>query len=269
MKLVRRIQLAVTGATGRMGQRVLALASEDARFELVAALTEDADPRLGKPTSFGRATLTPDRRRTQPCDVLVDFSTPDGTIEHLRDCVRDGVPVVIGTTGHDAVQSAEIEHACSVIPVLHASNFSLGVNLLLSIVGRLANSLGPDFDIEIVEGHHRRKADAPSGTALSLLDAILRETGRSRDQHVVFGRQGQTGQRPAGQIGVHAVRMGDLVGEHEIHFAGPGETITLKHSALSRDTFAAGALRAALWLAGKPPGRYAMAHVLGEGPEAR
>lgn len=259
----RPVRLAVAGAMGRMGQRVIALAAGDPRFHVVSALTEPADPQLGRQVRVGDVTLIPEVRRTASCDVLIDFSVPRATLEHLADCVRDGVAMVIGTTGHDAGQLAAIEAASASVPLLHASNFSLGVNVLLSLVGRVARALGDDFDIEVVEAHHRRKADAPSGTALSLVDEILHATGRTRDSDVVYGRRGQTGARPARQIGVHAVRMGDVVGEHEVFFAGPGETVVLKHSALSRDTFAAGALRAAAWLSGRPAGRYHMTQVLG------
>lgn len=257
------VRIAVAGAFGRMGQRVLALAGDDARFRVVCVLAEPGDPHLGRDMRVGDASLVPETARSAACDVLIDFSAPSATVQHLNGCVRDGAAMVIGTTGHDASQLSAIESACARIPLIHASNFSLGVNLLLSLVGRVAQAVGEDFDIEVVEAHHRRKADAPSGTALSLVDEILRMTGRTREGDVVYGRRGQTGARPARQVGIHAVRMGDVVGEHEVFFAGPGETIVLKHSALSRDTFAAGALRAALWLAGRSPGRYTMAQVLG------
>ena len=169
--------------------------------------------------------------------------------------------MVIGTTGHDAAQLERIEKAAHHVPILHASNFSLGVNVLLDLVARASAALGPAYDVEIVEAHHRNKADAPSGTALSLVKAV--QSGSAGRTQVVSGRQGQTGIRPAEQIGVHAVRMGEVVGDHQVFFAGPGEVVSLHHSASSRDTFAAGALRAAAWIVGKTPGRYTMAQVLG------
>lgn len=265
----RRIRLAVAGASGRMGQRVVALAAENAQFELVCALTEETDPRVGQPLvppiagGHPAAGVILKTRREKPCDVLIDFSSPSGTLTHLADCVGDGAAIVIGTTGHDAAALGAIGEAARSIAVLRALNFSLGVNLLISLVEQTAAALGPEFDIEIVEAHHRRKVDAPSGTALSLVEAAARGRGVSREGRVVTGREGAAGPRPAGQIGVHAVRMGDVVGEHDVHFGGPGETLTLRHSALSRDTFASGALRAAAWVAGRPAGQYSMAQVLG------
>ncbi|MCG3132391.1 MAG: 4-hydroxy-tetrahydrodipicolinate reductase [Phycisphaerae bacterium] len=264
---MNRVRLAVAGASGRMGRRVVELAAADGRFELVCALTEASDPRLGKPVCAfspeGSGAAVLEVRRSAACDVLIDFSSPTGTLAHLADCVRDGTAIVIGTTGHDAAALQEIEQAAKSIAVLRASNFSLGVNLLLSLVERAAAALGPEFDIEVVEAHHRRKVDAPSGTALSLVAAAARGRGVSREGLVVTEREGAAGPRPVGQIGVHAVRMGGVVGEHDVHFGGPGETLTLRHSALSRDTFASGALRAAAWIAGRPAGQYSMAEVLG------
>lgn len=269
------LRLAVAGASGRMGQRILDLAAKDARFVVVAALTEDIDPRVGQPALPGEASSDPSVPRSLgkedlcltsvldvDCDVYIDFTLPAGTMAGLEACLKRRCPMVIGTTGHDADQRARISAAAATVPIVKASNFSIGVNTLLGVVGRLAAQLGEAYDIEIVEAHHRNKVDAPSGTALALLDEMLRTTGRTRDANVVHGRQGHTGARPPGQIGVHAVRMGDVVGDHAVYFAGPGETLSLRHTALSRDTFAAGALQAAAWLAGRPPGLYSMRDVL-------
>jgi len=195
--------------------------------------------------------------------VLIDFSSPAGTAHWLEHCITYRRAIIIGTTGHTPEQLARIEAATSSIPVLKASNMSVGVNLLFKLAAQVAAVLGDDYDVEIVEAHHRFKADAPSGTAITLRDAIIQATGRDPDEDVVYGRHGNTGQRPQRQIGVHALRLGDTVGEHEIHFGNLGETITLKHSAHTRDTFVQGALRAAAWLAGKPAGRYDMHDVLG------
>jgi len=250
-----------------MGQRVLTLAKQDARFELVAALTEPTDPRLGRLAlaEGGAPALT--TALEADCDVYIDFTLPAGTVVGLEACLARGSAMVIGTTGHDAAQLAAIERASHSIAVLKAANFSLGINLLLSILGTVARRLGDGFDIEIVEAHHRRKVDSPSGTALSMLDELLTATGRTRAGHVVFGREGNVGARPGGQIAVHAVRMGDVVGDHAVHFGGPGEVVTLSHRALSRDAFASGALTAAAWLAGKAPGMYGMKDVLRTAPE--
>lgn len=246
-----------------MGQRVLTLAKDDPRFEIAAALTEPIDPRLGEPAlaEGGAPPLTAEL--AVACDAYIDFTLPAGTVAGVHACLERKAAMVIGTTGHDAAQLATIEEASRAIPILKATNFSVGVNLLLSIVGSVAKRLGDGFDIEIVEAHHRKKVDAPSGTAVSLLEELLKATGRSQANNVVHGREGNVGARPAKEIGVHAVRMGDVVGEHAVHFGGPGEVITLSHSALSRDCFASGALAAAAWLKGKAPGMYAMRDVLG------
>jgi 4-hydroxy-tetrahydrodipicolinate reductase len=242
------IRLAVVGAAGRMGRCVLELASRDPRFEIVAGIERSA-------------------QRTLPaCDVLIDFTDAAGTMAWLDKCTERLVTMVIGATGHDEPQLARIAQAAEVIPIVKAANFSVGIHALLSIVGRLAVELGKEYDIEIVETHHRHKIDAPSGTALAIVDQI----NQSRDRQgaggasVAFGRHGKVGGRPKGQIGVHAVRMGDVVGQHEIHFSGPGETITIRHTAQSRETFAAGALRAAAWVIGRPPGLYSMRDMLAE-----
>ena len=171
---------------------------------------------------------------------------------------------LIGCTGHTEEQKAQITKAAGRIPFLMASNFSLGINLLLNMLPRIARELGDDFDIEIVETHHTRKIDAPSGTAFTLLDTLLSSSNLSRSEHVIHGREGQTGAKPDRQIGVHAVRSGDVVGRHEIIFGGVGESITITHEAHSRDTFAKGALEAAAWIHNKPPGLYTMKDVLSE-----
>jgi 4-hydroxy-tetrahydrodipicolinate reductase len=203
-----------------------------------------------------------DRTETE-FDVLIDFTTPDGSMHWLDYCLACKRAIIIGTTGHTAEQLAVIERAARVIPVLKAANMSVGVNVLQKAVAQIAAALGNDYDIEIVESHHRFKVDAPSGTALALRDSILKATGRDAEKDVIYGRRGQTGKRPARQIGMHALRIGDVVGEHEVHFGALGETVTIKHSAHTRDTFAQGALRAAAWLTGKPAGRYDMQDVLG------
>ncbi len=255
------MKLAVAGAVGRTGRRVVELAVRETRFEVTAALTGEECPRRGSNLEFDGVRIPVTSEWKHPCDVLVDFSVPQGTTAWLAMCLDRGIPMVTGVTGHSADQLAAIETASGVIPIVKASNFSIGVNLLLDLVGRVAKELGDEFDAEIVETHHRHKVDAPSGTALAILDEILSATGRTREEDAVFGRHGQTVERPKRQIGVHAVRGGEIVGAHEIHFHGLGETLTLSHTAHSRDTFAAGALRAAAWVVGKSPGLYAMRDV--------
>jgi 4-hydroxy-tetrahydrodipicolinate reductase len=201
-------------------------------------------------------------------DVLIDFTLPEGTMAWLDRCIDHRLPMVIGVTGYEEEQLERIRTAAKSIPIVMASNFSIGINLLVELIGRAAAALGPDYDVEIIEAHHCHKVDAPSGTALSLVQAVQSvKEAQGPLGNVVFGRHGRVGARSKGEIGVHAVRMGELVGWHEVHFSGPGETLTLRHAAHSRDAFAAGALRAAAWVLGKAPGLYGMRDV-GSGPRS-
>lgn len=261
------VRLAIAGAAGRMGSRLIALAARDTRLDVVAALEMTGDPRIGQDAGeiagIGKSHLPLQDRTETEFDVLIDFTRPAGSIHWLEYCLTARRAIVIGTTGHNAEQLKTIESAAKTIPVLKASNMSVAMNLMFRLVGQVARALGEDYDIEISETHHRFKADAPSGTAISLRDSILDATGRSAEQDVIYGRRGDTGQRPPRQIGMHALRVGDTVGEHEVFFGTLGETLTIRHSAHTRDTFVLGALRAAAWLAGKPAGRYDMQDVLG------
>jgi 4-hydroxy-tetrahydrodipicolinate reductase len=271
------IRLAVTGATGRMGRCALELASRDERFELAAALAAPGCSMNGTTLRIGDRDVRIAERLECECDVLIDFSLPEGTMAWLDVCERREIPMVIGVTGHDDRQLAQIREAAHRIPIVLAANFSVGMNAVLGVLSQLARAIGAGYDIEIVETHHRHKADAPSGTALTIVEELRRALDQFRDREgaeqnaasplvggapVVFGRHGKTGDRPAGQIGVHAVRMGDVVGQHEIHFSGCGETIAIRHTAHSRETFAAGALRAAAWIVSQGAGFYAMRDVL-------
>ena len=243
------IRLTVAGAAGRMGRCVIELAAHDSRFEIAAAIDRSA-------------------QRTLPtCDVVIDFTDSAGTMQWLEACETRRVPMVIGATGHDEAQLARIAQVARSIPIVKAANFSVGMQVVLNILGRTAKELGDEYDVEIVETHHRHKIDAPSGTALAFASEIQGGKEQSRDRegadHLVFGRHGKVGERPKGQIGVHAIRMGEIVGQHEVHFSGSGETITIRHTAHSRETFAAGVLRAAAWIIGKPSGLYSMRNVLG------
>ena len=256
------IQIAVAGATGRMGRCVLELAARDERFGIAAALTDAESGMTGTMMRFGDSEVTVADRLGAPCDVLIDFSAASGTIEWLKVCERLEIPMVTGVTGHDEHQLARLREGARVIPLVVAPNFSVGIRAMLTIVGQLAGQLGERFDVEIVETHHRHKADAPSGTALTLADQIAKAKGQTLDGSAIFGRKGQVGERPAGQIGVHAVRMGELVGQHEVHFAWPGETITIRHTAHSREAFGSGALRAAAWVVNQPAGFYSLDDVM-------
>lgn len=252
--IAARIRLAIAGALGRMGRCVVERAMQDARFALVAALVAEEPSRVDGAIPYAT-------NLSEPCDVLIDFTDAQGTRAWVPVCAERRVAMVIGTTGHDAADEARIREAAKVIALVKAANFSPGIHLVARAVRELAKQLGASFDIEIVETHHRHKVDAPSGTALMLLDELLGARGQSRDS-AAFGRLGQTGSRPPGQIGVHAVRLGDVVGRHEVHFSGDGETISVQHEAHSREAFAAGALLAAAWVVGKPPGLYGMSDVV-------
>jgi 4-hydroxy-tetrahydrodipicolinate reductase len=183
-------------------------------------------------------------------------------MDALPICRKKGVAMVIGTTGLTESQQAEVADAASEIPIIHAANYSVGINVLLDVVAQVARTLGEAYDIEIAETHHRFKKDAPSGTAVSLAKSICAARGVDYGETVIFGRGGHC-PRNTGEIGMHALRVGDTIGEHQVHFGTLGETVTISHSAHTRDTFVRGALRAAQWLAGKKPGRYEMADVLG------
>jgi 4-hydroxy-tetrahydrodipicolinate reductase len=255
------IRLAVAGAAGRMGRNVLELAAEDDRFEIAAALTRADDPQCRTALAMGRSAIHFTDRLAADCDVLIDF-TVGGTLAWLDVCSSKGIAMVIGATGHKEAEGQRIREAAKRIPIVLSGNFSTGIAVIQDCLAALAKKLGDEYDVEIVETHHRRKVDAPSGTALLLADSILTATGKTRAETLIFGRQGNTGPRHKGQIGVHAVRMGDVVGQHEIHFSGLGETLTIRHAAHSREVFSAGALRAAAWVYRQKPGLFGMKDVL-------
>lgn len=258
-----RIRLAVAGAAGRMGRAVLECAAEHDGFSVTAALVSHGDYARAKTIRVGDADLPAATLLSDPCDVLIDFTVAAGTMYWLEICCKQRIPMVIGATGHTDEQVSAIASAAHEIPIVQASNFSIGIHTMLAYIGAIVKQLGAAYDVEIVETHHKHKVDAPSGTALSLVDEITRALHRTRDD-VVFGREGRTGARPAGQIGVHALRMGEVVGRHEVHISGPGETLSVIHTAHSRATFASGALRAAQWVINRSAGLYAMTNVLGD-----
>ncbi len=196
-------------------------------------------------------------------EAVIDFSAASITADLLRACCEARKPLVIGTTGHDAGQRAAIADAATVIPIVFAANYSVGVNTLFWLTREAARILGPSFDLEVIEVHHRLKKDAPSGTARRLAEILAEVRTLNYDADTRHGRQGIVGERPGGEIGLHAVRGGDVVGEHTVLFADIGERVELVHRASSRDTFALGALRAAAWLQGRPPELYDMEDVLG------
>jgi 4-hydroxy-tetrahydrodipicolinate reductase len=242
------VRAVVTGASGRMGQRIVEVLRADGECE-VAATTD-------KPASSLRGALA-------GADVVIDFSAPEASVEHAAICAERGVPLVIGTTGLSAGAKAQIAVAAKRIPLLLAPNMSVGVNVLLRLVAEAARTLGPSYEVEIVEAHHRNKADAPSGTALRLAEVAAEALGLDPKKAFVYERHGQIGARKPDTIGIQTLRGGDVVGDHTVFFLADGERIELTHRASSRDNFARGAVRAAKWLAGKPAGLYDMQDALG------
>lgn len=256
------VRLAVVGATGRLGRRVVAaaLASDAVTLEAAIGRTPGEDVGvLAGLAPVGLAVRTAEAG-LGAADVVIDVSLPEGLARTLSQL--DGRPLVTGVTGLSSALREALDAAALQGPVLVAANFSAGVAVLADLVARAARAL-PDFDVEITETHHVGKVDAPSGTAIRLGEAVAGARGQQLDEVVRHGRQGHTGVRPPGEIGMHALRCGDVVGEHEVWLAGHGERLRLGHVATSRDTFAVGALRAAVWLATQPPGMYTMRDVLG------
>jgi 4-hydroxy-tetrahydrodipicolinate reductase len=196
-------------------------------------------------------------------DVLIDFTLPEASLDHIRECAEHGKPAVVGSTGFSKEQLAEIGKYAQKIPCVVSPNMSIGVNLCFKILEEIAKTIGEDYDMEIVEAHHRMKKDAPSGTAMKMAQVIAHAVNRNLDQVGVYARKGMIGERSKKEIGIQTLRAGDIVGEHTVMFAGKGERIELTHRAHSRDTFAAGAVRAAKWVVGKKPGLYDMQDVLG------
>jgi 4-hydroxy-tetrahydrodipicolinate reductase len=257
------LKLAIAGAGGRMGHALIEAAASDAQLSVAVALEASGSPALG--TAAGATTVISDLAALASAECLVDFTRPAGTLAHLEACLGSGTSMVIGTTGFSEAERARIRDAATRIPIVMAANFAVGVNALYTLAETAARILGPEFDVEIIEAHHRHKVDAPSGTALALGERIARARGQDLAKVAVHGRHGETGERPATAIGFHAIRGGDIVGEHTVLFAGAGERIEVTVRSSSRLTYASGALRAAKWLRGRGPGLYGMQDVLGIG----
>ncbi len=259
-------KIAVSGACGRMGRLITRLVIEGPGIELVCALDAPGHPDLGKDAGLlagcGEAGVAVTDSLTGEPDCVIDFSSPDAGLARLEECEGSGTAIVIGTTGTGEDFLERAKAACGKIACVAAPNMSVGMNVLFATVGRVAKSLGPDYDVEIIEVHHNRKKDAPSGTALKLAESVQRDSGM---KDLVHGRDGMVGERGTAELGMHAVRGGDIVGWHTVLYAGPGETIEITHRVQSRETFAAGAVRAAVFAASASPGLYSMADVLGIG----
>lgn len=258
--------IAIVGAAGRMGLRLIALSRQHEELRVVAATERPGHSAIGQDAGevagIGRIGIAIFADLVDVPQVVVDFTAPAATRAMIKICREKGIAMVIGTTGLQQADHKLIDEAATDIAILQAPNMSLGVNLLFKVAAQMAKVLGDDYDIEITELHHRFKKDAPSGTAMGIADAILKSTGKSRDA-LVYSRHGDDCPRKRGEIGMQSLRLGDEVGRHTVYFGALGERLEVTHTATTRDTFAHGALKAADWLAGKKPGRYTMADVLG------
>ena len=264
------VRIAVCGSAGRMGRRVIALAHEDTEVNIAGAVEKPGNPAIGcdagEIAGVGRLSVpvVDDLADAiKGADVAIAFiNDPEATVEQVAICRASAKPLVLGTTGLSSEQEQAFKDAARGIAVVKTSNFSVGVTVLLRLVEEAARLLGPRFNCEIVEAHHTQKCDAPSGTAISLAKAVAKTWNWDFEKSVRHGRAGITGERPIHEIGMHSLRAGDIVGQHDVLFGGVGESVELRHRAQSRDTFAMGALRAAKWVVGKPQGLYDMVDVL-------
>lgn len=263
-------KLGVFGVNGRMGRVLVEAISSDHDVELTAASVRSGSTLsgtdVGELAGIGRIGLRAAEdiaAQKDILDVMIDFTLPGALSENLTWCVEHKLPMIVGTTGLDKSQKAELADAAQHIPIVFAANYSVGVNLLLNLVKQAASVMGDSADIEILETHHRFKKDAPSGTAVALGEAIADELNRDLNQCAVYGREGDTGERSQETIGFATVRAGDVVGDHTVLFADLGERLELTHKASSRLTFAKGAVTAAKWVTDKSPGLYNMQDVLG------
>ena len=262
-------RIAVAGASGRMGRMLIEAVGESADAVLAGALDVAASPAIGQDaTAFlgrtsGVAVTADPRAGLAGCDVLIDFTRPEGTLAHLDACARLGVQAVVGTTGFSDAQKAQIAAYARDTAVVMAPNMSVGVNVTLKLLDMAARALATGYDIEIIEAHHRHKVDAPSGTALKMGEVIAGALGRDLKDCAVYAREGVTGERDPSSIGFATIRGGDIVGDHTVLFAGTGERVEITHRSGSRAGYAQGSLRAVRWLADKPRGLFDMFDVLG------
>lgn len=263
------IKLIITGSCGRMGRRLVCLATESEQFKVVGATEKRNHPNLeediGEICGIGRLNvpvLADVDEAIDKADAIIDFTSPSSTLNNIRAAKAAQKPIVIGTTGLMDEELDIIKAASKSVPILVSPNMSIGINVLLDVVGTVARNLGEGYDIEIIETHHNQKKDAPSGTAKRLAKEILDAKGRK--YKLIYGREGNVGKRPKNEIGIHAVRAGDIVGEHVVIFSGQSEKIEIVHKAHSRDVFARGALRAAKFIIDQSPGLYTMEDVLKE-----
>lgn len=263
------IRIAIAGASGRMGRMLIEAALEDTGVELAAAFDQPGTPFIGRDAgelagAVSGVLISADARAAiAAADCVIDFTRPEGTLEHLALAAELGKATVIGTTGFSADGKARIAAFAERIPVVFAPNMAVGVNAVFKLLEVAARILNGGYDVEVIEAHHRFKVDAPSGTALRMGEVVARELGRDLDQCAIYGREGVTGERKAETIGFSTIRGGDVVGDHTVLFAGIGERIEITHKSGSRMPYALGSLRAARFLAGRPAGLFDMQDVLG------
>jgi 4-hydroxy-tetrahydrodipicolinate reductase len=263
------MKVAIAGSTGRMGRVLIETVLHASDVELAAALEQSANASIGKDAgelvgeACGVAISDNPRRALAGCDVLIDFTRPEGTIAHLAVCRELGVKLVIGTTGFDDAQKRSIAEGARDLAIAMAPNFSVGVNVTFKLLEVAASALKEGYDVEIIEAHHRHKVDAPSGTALRMGEIVAAALGRDLKASAVYGREGVTGERKKETIGFATVRGGDAVGDHTVMFLGTGERLEVTHRSQSRATYAEGALRSARFLLGREKGLYDMQDVLG------
>jgi 4-hydroxy-tetrahydrodipicolinate reductase len=261
---MNKMRIVVAGASGRMGKTLIEAVAGSGDAVLAAALDVAGSPGLGREAASGMTVASDiEAALAGGADFLIDFTRPEGTLEHLAACARHGVKMVIGTTGFDAAGRAAIEAAAAKLAIVFAPNMSVGVNLTLKLIELAASVLQQGYDVEIIESHHRLKVDAPSGTALRMGEVVAKALHRDHDAVAVHGREGVTGVRKDETIGYASIRGGDGVGDHTVMFLGQGERIEVTHRASSRMTYAQGALRACRFLAARQSGLYDMQDVLG------
>jgi len=263
------INIIVDGAYGRMGRMIINGIAQAEDMQLVGAIEAANHPNLGQDAGelagvghLGVLVTSDLSAIIDKCDVVIEFTSPEATLEHLQNVVGADKAMVIATTGYTDEQMKQLQELASKIRCVMSPNYSVGINLLLKVVQDVAQVLGDDFDIEVIEAHHNMKKDSPSGTALRIAEVIAETLNRNLNEVGVYGRQGMVGERPRQEIGIHAIRGGDIVGDHTVLFAGVGERLEITHRAQSRETFARGALRAARWVVNAPKGLHDIRKVL-------
>ena len=266
----KAIKVGVIGAGGRMGRMLIEAVQDNSQTTLNAAIERQGSSLVGadagEVAAIGRldVQIVDDLKAViNDIDVLIDFSLPDATEQNMQICAAHKVAMVIGTTGFNEQQEQVLTEASKQIAIVYAGNYSTGVNLSLKLLGMAAKAFGTDADVEVIEAHHKHKVDAPSGTAYMMAEAVAEARGQNLKDVAIYGREGQTGEREAGSIGIHAIRGGEIIGDHTVMFIADGEVVEITHRARARMTFAAGAVRAATWIIKQEVGQYNMQDVLG------